>query len=307
MKVSICIPTHNRSELLRECLDSIMAQTHKDIEIVVSSNASTDDTNNIVKDYKDVNFFEHKIALNWYENWNFVKKHAKGDLVALFHDDDIYESTIIEEVVNLFKKRDKLLLVHTASFQFTHGNFENRLLREQKAHPLFMDAEKYLEYCSNNWCSINCPTVFVKSDMYKKYDFKPAYLSADYFMWFSVLQNNGEIGYINKPLMNYRQHDSVKKNIDNMLAIYQYKEMFLKSLRGNNQKNKNMYEINLNKTIHSRILQEYRLKDCLKVNQVIFFLDKINSYGFKINIFNFYCKIILRLVLSLVKKIIKRI
>src|SRR5262249_43627784 len=53
--LSICIPTYNRSHFLKECLRSLFAQTfdHSAVEVIVSDNASTDDTPNVVRKYAE--------------------------------------------------------------------------------------------------------------------------------------------------------------------------------------------------------------------------------------------------------------
>ena len=51
-KISILIPTYNRAAFLRNALDSIVAQNARDIECVISDNASSDDTAEIVKSFQ---------------------------------------------------------------------------------------------------------------------------------------------------------------------------------------------------------------------------------------------------------------
>jgi glycosyltransferase involved in cell wall biosynthesis len=290
MKVSICIPTFNRYEYLKECIESILAQTYMDIEIIVSDNASKDETHKITKEYPNIKYYRHTEPLNWYENWNFAVSKASGEYIALYHDDDLYCVNMIEEVVSIFKEKKDTLLVHTGSYHFTEDNKNliNKKVRIQDEHPLFMKSKEYLDYSSTNWCSINCPTVMVRADLYKNYKFNANYLSADYHMWFKILQNDGYIAYLNKPLMNYRQHDSVKNNIDNPRAIYEYKEMFISSLSKSNLINKKLYENNLDKLINDRILLEYNIKDIFNIFKVKEFFSKIRQYGFKCDYIRFY-------------------
>ena len=49
--VSVCIGTFNRARYLRECLDSVFAQTYRNFEVVVADNASPDETAEIVRGY----------------------------------------------------------------------------------------------------------------------------------------------------------------------------------------------------------------------------------------------------------------
>lgn len=54
--LSICIPTYNRASIIRDCVDSCLEINSKNIEIVVTDNASTDGTYNELKDIKDSRF-----------------------------------------------------------------------------------------------------------------------------------------------------------------------------------------------------------------------------------------------------------
>lgn len=51
--VSICIPTYNRVSLLKQAIDSVLGQRFEDYELIVSDNASTDDTTSLVNSYSD--------------------------------------------------------------------------------------------------------------------------------------------------------------------------------------------------------------------------------------------------------------
>lgn len=98
--VSFVIPTHNRANVLRDCLESVVNQTYKNIEVVVVNDNSTDQTLKILGEYKNkYDFFR------FYNNdgkgvsaaRNLGIKIAKGDYIAFMDDDDICELFRIEE------------------------------------------------------------------------------------------------------------------------------------------------------------------------------------------------------------------
>ena len=92
MKLSVCIPTYNRAALLREVLDSFLPQLEQDVEIVVSDNASTDGTEEIVEQYRSSypSIRYHRWAVNMGADRNYLKvvEMARGDYCWLFGSDD---------------------------------------------------------------------------------------------------------------------------------------------------------------------------------------------------------------------------
>jgi glycosyltransferase involved in cell wall biosynthesis len=94
--LSICIPTYNRAELLDKCIASIVSQKEfdsEDVELVISDNASNDNTEEIVKKYQEQykNIFYSKNEENVTDkNFPIVIGNAHGEFRKLFHDNIIY-------------------------------------------------------------------------------------------------------------------------------------------------------------------------------------------------------------------------
>jgi glycosyltransferase involved in cell wall biosynthesis len=93
--LSICIPTYNRAALLRECLDSILvsARGYEDqVEIVISDNASTDDTHAVVAEFQrqcpQVCYHRHTANIGAENNFYVAAQIATGEYLWLFGDDD---------------------------------------------------------------------------------------------------------------------------------------------------------------------------------------------------------------------------
>ena len=93
-RLSICIPTYNRSTFLADLLDSILAENPSDaLEIVVADDASPDDTAEMIERYRDrfahFKYIRHPRNIGLDLNFLAVVEAATGDYVWLFGDDDI--------------------------------------------------------------------------------------------------------------------------------------------------------------------------------------------------------------------------
>ena len=93
--LSICIPTYNRSRLLAELLDSIIAQNMPELEVVVSDDASPDDTPAVVEGYRGriakLTYVRQPENIGLDRNFLAVVEAATGDYIWLMGDDDRLE------------------------------------------------------------------------------------------------------------------------------------------------------------------------------------------------------------------------
>lgn len=103
-KVSVIIPVYNGEKYLRQCLDSICAQTYSDIEIIIVDDGSTDTTPDILKDFREK---DPRIRVFSQENKyagvarNMGMSHATGEYLLFIDADDYIEPEAIEA---LYKK-----------------------------------------------------------------------------------------------------------------------------------------------------------------------------------------------------------
>lgn len=103
--VSIIIPVYNSERFLRESLDSILAQTYPRIEVIIMDDASTDSSPEIVSSYGDqLNYHRQAQNRGIYGNANDGIALARGELIAVYHADDIYEPTMVEREVAAWRR-----------------------------------------------------------------------------------------------------------------------------------------------------------------------------------------------------------
>lgn len=89
-KVSVIIPTYNRASFLENSVNSVLKQTFKDYEIIISDDASTDNTEEYVKSIKDprVVYIQNPNNLGAAATRNSAIKSSKGKYIAFLDDDD---------------------------------------------------------------------------------------------------------------------------------------------------------------------------------------------------------------------------
>lgn len=101
--VSICVPTWNGETYLQDMLASIEVQTYPCCEVVVSDDASSDRTVDLIKEYAKnsrypVRTLNHN-PVGIAANWNHCVENAKGEFIKFLLQDDVLEPTCIEKMV----------------------------------------------------------------------------------------------------------------------------------------------------------------------------------------------------------------
>lgn len=101
--VSLCIPTFNRMEYLRDCIESICAQSYRPIEIIVSDNLSSDGTRAMLAEMDNLVVNLQKSNVGMVGNWNSAIELATGKYCVLLSDDDVLLPTFVETTVALME------------------------------------------------------------------------------------------------------------------------------------------------------------------------------------------------------------
>ena len=118
MKLSIIIPTYNREEYIKRCLESALNQTYKDIEVIIVDDGSTDNTEKIIKSYKDkrIKYFKntnHGIGFSR----NFGLDKANGDYIFFLDSDDYLDNNMAKTVIDNIKDNDILIFDYKEIFE----------------------------------------------------------------------------------------------------------------------------------------------------------------------------------------------
>ena len=113
VKVSICIPTYNRCEVLKECVTNILKyEGNLNLEVVISDNHSTDGTAIMCNSFEKEEICYHCNEKNiGYENIYKVLTYASGDYAVLLSDEDDLDFSVLEILIEKMEKDRNIGLV----------------------------------------------------------------------------------------------------------------------------------------------------------------------------------------------------
>ncbi|TET98119.1 MAG: glycosyltransferase [Candidatus Stahlbacteria bacterium] len=104
-KVSVIIPTYNRANMIEETIQSVLNQTFQDFEIIIVDDASTDDTERIIKNIDDdrIRYLRHERNKGGSAARNTGIMKARGKYIALFDSDDVWVKEKLERQIDVIE------------------------------------------------------------------------------------------------------------------------------------------------------------------------------------------------------------
>jgi glycosyltransferase involved in cell wall biosynthesis len=209
--LSICIPTFNRAGWLREAITSCLEQTDSDIEVVVSDNASDDDTGEVVASFGDrrIRYHRQPSPVPPVENWNSSWRAAGGELITFLCDDDALEPGFVPSMRDVMGRFPEASLYRSGLRAI---DAEGRTRWEFTDIPESESAEAFLEnrvrggrlqFLPGFVCrraDIEAVAGVLEVDL-------PAMLYIDDYLWFRIAFRGDRVAGVNKALWSYRQHE----------------------------------------------------------------------------------------------------
>lgn len=221
--VSICIPTYNGAKYLKECLDSVLAQTFTDFEVLLVDDKSSDETLDIAQEYAErdtrINIIRNEKNLGLVGNWNRCIELAQGEWIKFVFQDDLIAPECLEKMLAA-SKPDSSIICCLRNFIFEAGTpentrhfFKNRVLLEK----LFPESTQISasDYCQAVLKQIDDnfvgePTVVMlrRNIFYKFGTFNPHLIQiCDLEFWTRVAIHTGMV-YVPETLATFRVHSN---------------------------------------------------------------------------------------------------
>ncbi len=212
--VSVIIPTYNRVPYLTKALESALAQTYRNTEILVSDNAASPEVADLVASYRDprVRYRHNGGNIGLTGNALAAYREARGEYVSTLHDDDTWEPTLLEELVPpLEADRDLVLAfsdhwvirsddsVDLETTEAATRRWRRRGLREGSHRPFYR-----LALADR---AIPIGACVIRRSAIDWYDF-PEEIGTGYDSWIAYLASRDGAGahYCPRRLLRYRWH-----------------------------------------------------------------------------------------------------
>jgi glycosyltransferase involved in cell wall biosynthesis len=229
MKVSIITATYNSAGTITSCMDSVLNQSHADIEYIIMDGGSEDDTIKMITEAAKLNpniIFKSEPDNGIYDALNKGIARATGAIIGFVHSDDFLADTdVISHIVEAFgtEKADGVYGdLHYVAFDNTDKIIRNWVSKPYK--------KKLLK---KGWMPAH-PTLFLKKEIYDTYGlFSMSYkIAADYDFILRVFQQkNLKFFYLKKTIIKMRVGGVSNKSFKNI--IQKTKEDF-KAIKDNN-------------------------------------------------------------------------
>ncbi len=151
-KVSIIIATYNRAHKIRRSIDSLLNQTFQDFEIIVVNDGSTDNTLDVLEDYKDrIRLFDLPKNKGVCGAKNVGLDNIKGEWFGFLDDDDELVPLTLETMLNIPKEIDPEINAVTCNCM---DSVTKQFSGKGLSHSQYLTLEKNVKYCSGEFWGI---------------------------------------------------------------------------------------------------------------------------------------------------------
>ena len=207
-KVSIIIPVYNGSNYLGQAIDSALAQTYKNIEIIVVNDGSKDDgaTERVALSYKDKIHYYTKPNGGVSSALNYGIEKMSGEYFSWLSHDDLYEPRKIEATVNLLDKGIKNKTIAFCGSRLIDKEGNSILSVKRKFKSFYTGIEIFRE-CFKNQKGINGCTLLIPKEALKRAGgFSDLIYLQDMECWAKLMMLGYSFAYTPEILVMMRMH-----------------------------------------------------------------------------------------------------
>lgn len=249
--VSVIIPNYNHSAFLSQRINSVLNQTYQDFELILLDDCSTDNSREIIDTFRG-NSKISKIVYNElnsgsvFKQWEKGINLAQGEFIWIAESDDFADHSFLQVMMEQISSDAKLGFVYSDSIIIENGinankrfsHFRNELFQTTKwSSDYIAEGASEIDDCLWQSCTVNnaSAVLFRKEALLKANPFDAQFRYMGDWYCYLKMCNLYKIGYINKPLNFYNEHDKnasikLRKDLSYVLEYFMLYSWMSKNL-----------------------------------------------------------------------------
>ena len=265
-EVTVFILTHERSDYLKEMIDSVLKQTYPDFQLLIIDDSSSKATEKMVFTLQDDRILYLRLKCNTVcDKLYFANQICNTKYLIMFHDDDIVEPNYLTEMISVINNSncDAVSCVYRQIDEMGKAKTRDKEVGGSGGLNIYKDSDYLTAYLSETHISMNFPATIYRKDFYYKFyeDLRPFPFNEigpciDQWIWFESCRRGGSIGIYDKALYYYRIHDGQDGGINSGKMELQFINYLL------------------NDTYYSRLISKNRINLCKRVLVVFKIITK---------------------------------
>lgn len=172
VKLTVGIPTHNGSMYIKEAINSILSQLdgikQNQLEILVSDNASTDNTEEIINEYmvqypNIISYYKNDVNMGYDRNVDLVFKRAKGKYVKLLGDDDTLIKNSLNGMFRIISTYPELgVILHSITFIDANNNKKTETAKAISENLFCIDGNAFFQ--KSKWETATLSSLIIRKN-----------------------------------------------------------------------------------------------------------------------------------------------
>ena len=201
--ISVVMSVYNGEEFLAEAIHSILDQTYTDFEFIIVNDASTDNTETIIKGFADqrIVYIKNESNLELAASLNKAIKQAKGTYIARMDADDIAKPERLQVQHDYLETHTDIVLCGSNSI----------LINDKGKNVGNVTPPHGFDSILGDMCIQNAvmhPTVMMRTSLFDKFAYNESFnRSQDYELWLRIVAKGYKMDNINQELLSYRIHE----------------------------------------------------------------------------------------------------
>jgi len=243
--VSVIVPNFNHAPYLHQRIDSILAQSYQDFELILLDDCSMDNSRDIILSYKEnprvthIEFNEQNSGTT-FKQWEKGIELASGNYIWIAESDDWAETDFLKKVVNEFEKLPNVGLIYTASRLIdAEGNITYKNPQPDELEKIEYTGKTFISSKLSSSNSIwNASMMMFRKSLFPNHIQRQLFVNMKYcgdWFFYVLIAENTNVLEIKQTLNNFRVHSKNVSSAAEMsgatflegLDIYQYIKGYL--------------------------------------------------------------------------------